>query len=138
MVEYLLKLIAGLLNQKEPDSMENFFEGLTKENPNQSNLCEYLEQKCPAYTQYLKDSWNSWIKPLNKYRTDTMHKSIKIRPKTTVTTYFDKGEQKPEKMEISGIQFQEQDILKYVEDLDKNLIGFITEGLVLIQNKLCK
>lgn len=131
-IEFYIKILAAITKYREPDSISNFFKGLKLQTSNISYFCKYLNDNYPKYSKYLIDSWNNWIKDVNEYRYKSIHKSIKIEPKTTVTSHYDK-DKKPEKIQISEIKFKDISIPKYIVDLWNNLSKFLQTGFSFIE-----
>lgn len=79
-VEYILKLLYGVVLGKTKDdlSVENFFKGLLETENYQSKLVREIK-KDTAFAKFLLRSWDDWIEEVNKYRTNTVHKSIPNR-----------------------------------------------------------
>lgn len=131
-IEYYIKILASITNYKEPKSISNFFKGLNNQISNNSNFCKYLLEYYPDYSKFLIKSWDTWIKDINEYRYKSIHKSIKIEPKTTVTSVYDK-DIKPKNMEVSDIKFNEKSIPKYIVDLWNVLTDFLQQGFYFIE-----
>lgn len=131
-IEFYIKMLAIVTNQKEPRSITAFFNGLYKQNSDNSTFCNYLLKNYPYYCKFLNDNWDNWIKDVNEYRYKSIHKSIKIKPKTTVTSHFNKNKT-PEKIQISDIQFNDKSIPEYVVNLWNNLSIFLQNGFYFIE-----
>ncbi len=131
-IEFYIKILVAIMKYKEPDSISNFFKGLKLQISNISYFCLYLNNNYPEYSKFLIDSWDNWIEDVNEYRYKSIHKSIKIKPKTTVTSKLEK-DKKPKKMDISDIKFNDEDIPEYIIKLWNNLSFFLQTGFSFIE-----
>lgn len=136
-IEYYIKMLAIIMDQKEPKKISNFFKGLSKENPDCSNFCKILLDDYQDYCKFLNENWDKWIKFVNDYRYKSIHKSIKIEPKTTITSHYDKNK-KPIKVETSEIKFNEIPIQEFTVGLWNNISNFLKNGYVFIGKNLDK
>ena len=131
LLEFLIKFLAIMLDEKEPKKISNFFKGFTGGIERPSNLCKRVMDINADFAVYLASEWNSWIKnEIRKYRTDTLHNSIQIIPEADVHVHWKGGDfpDDPTKIVVENIEFsnlsikfKDVDILDYATKIRKNI-----------------
>lgn len=129
-VEYFIKFIADLSDEKPPEKIHSFFEGLENKSKKQSIFIKKLVKQDKDYVESLKREWKNWINELSDYRSKSIHKSVERMMDCTVTVYWNQGSniENPDKTEMSSIKLHETDIVIYINNLWKNMSRFIMDG----------
>lgn len=135
-VEFIIKFIANLLNEKSPKKIHSFFTGLNNPPSKQSKFITKLYKLDKEYINFLKLSWDEWISELTDYRSKSIHKSIERMMQCTVTVDWKEGSSidKPDKINISNLKFHDKIVTGYINILWKNISKFIKESSHFIIN----
>lgn len=135
-VEFFIKFIADLMDEKPPKKIHSFFTSLSNKPSKQSKFVKKLNELDTNYTNSLESNWNDWISELSDYRSKSIHKSIERMMKCTVTVRWEEGNslENPDKIEIKNLKFHEKNVISYINNLWKNLSRFIREGSQFINN----
>lgn len=128
-IEFFIKFLAIIMDEKPPKSIENFFKGLKNEVPTPSDFCDTITDDYNDYAISLIKNWDDWINELNDYRTNAIHKSVENRIDGKVKTHW-KPNTPIETLIIRSItvNFRNKDIIQYVKNLETNLATFYGEG----------
>lgn len=131
-IEFLIKILGLIYEREPPDSIEAFFNGL-KDNNKPSILCQKIKEEDKFLAEQLAKEWSKWIGEVNKYRTNSVHKSIpnKIPLKIKIVWNSLARIKEPTKFEIEDLRFNGKGIKIYVMETFENLKLFI--GLIFVK-----
>lgn len=132
-IEFIIKFLAVIMNEKPPNKIKNFFKGLKGEVSPTSPFCDTLTEDYKQYTQFLIKNWDEWINELNEYRWKSIHQSIKRIINGSVKAFWDKDTPREmPKIEMNKMKFHDKDIKEYIKKLESSIKDFYNVGCQFI------